>query len=250
MEPAACGWAEDGRRPPDATAPLLPGPRPLQAMNRQLPGTLTSPPGGESAARRPRAAARRQCWAGGTRRAPRWLTGAQLQTGRANGEGAGPPASRPAPAPPPPPTSACGPRGVTTSGVTPGRSPLTPLRAARSGGRRGARRIPSARRQPMGGRRGAGRREAMLMVRARSAIRDPAARRRAGPGLTRSPSSGLRRPFCQRRGRGPGPADHSPPPGGQGRGKWPCTSDRPGRERPGASRGVAREGNPEGSKAE
>lgn len=56
---------------------------------------------------------------------------------RAHGEGAGPHASRPAPAPapPPPPTSAGEPRGLTASGVTPGCSPPTPLRAAALSGR-------------------------------------------------------------------------------------------------------------------
>lgn len=88
------------------------------------------------------------------------------------------------------------------------------------------------------------------MVRARSATRDPAARRRAGLGPPPSPEARPSPPFLP--GAGAGSRAGRPPPlrADKGGGERPCVLLGPGRETPGASGRVAREGGPGPSETE
>lgn len=149
---------------PPLPPPLL-GPQPLPGPKRRF-RRRPSPhlKAAASAVRRSRSPCA-EVVLGGRRRPQlrRWLTGFQHRAGQAHGEGRGLAATAP-PRPASAPTSGGEPHEVTTSGVTQGHSPPTPLPAAAQSGRPGGEaRAPG--RQPMGGRRGAGRREAMRMVR-------------------------------------------------------------------------------------
>ena len=133
------GWSPGpraGGRRPRATA--APPPAPASPGRITGPGAaLTSPQSGGVGGPAARGSPCAEAVVDGKRgrQLRRWLTGSQHQAGRAHGEGRGFTGAGPAPAPPLPPTSAGEPHEATTSGVTPGRSPPTPLPAAARCGR-------------------------------------------------------------------------------------------------------------------